>query len=148
MTRIPEPVRPALEEYLLFMEKELPGLLAGFYLHGSLALEAFNVHSSDIDFITVVSRRCTASDVDQLRKIHAEVARKYPRWPWQGSYLQWQDLGQFAAVIRLIREAIHIREHTSAPDYRSRIVRAVEAWAFLKYVIRLGNSLVGASQSG
>jgi hypothetical protein len=31
-----------LQEYLLGMEKDLPGLLAGFYVHGSLALGAFN----------------------------------------------------------------------------------------------------------
>jgi hypothetical protein len=35
-----------------------------------------------------------------------------------------------------------------APAYRSRILRAVEAWAFLTYVIRLGNSLPGASKTG
>jgi hypothetical protein len=263
--RIPEPVQPVLQEYLLGMEEHLPGLLAGFYIHGSLALKAFNLYSSDIDFITVVSRRCTASDVECLRRIHAEVAQQYPRWPLQGSYLKWDDLGQFEGVIppsphlhdgvltpdgcreidavtwwvlknrgialvgpepqdlaftvdwealltrmhenlntywknftckparmawlltdfgvqwavlgvlrlyytfreeditsktgagkyalahlpgrwhRLIREAIQIREHTGASTYRFRIRRAVEAWAFLRYVIRLGNSLEGAS---
>jgi hypothetical protein len=42
---------------------------------------------------------------------------------------------------RLIREAIHIREHTGVSVYPSRILRAVEAWAFLRYVIRSCNSL-------
>lgn len=53
-----------------------------------------------------------------------------------------------ARWLRLIREAIHIREQTGAPAYRSRILHAVEAWAFLNVVIRLGNSLRGASKSG
>jgi hypothetical protein len=256
--RIPEPVQPVLQEYLRLMEEELPGLLAGFYLHGSLALGAFNRHSSDIDFIAVVSRRCTAGDVERLQSVHAEVAHRRPQWPLQGSYLKWEDLGQFEGVIppsphlhdgvltpdgcrdvdsvtwwllknrgialvgpepqeltfsvdwerlitrmrgnldtywrnftcrparmawlftdygiqwavlgvlrlyytfreqdiisktgageyalahlparwhRLIREAIRIREHADAPACRTRLLRAVEAWVFLKYVIRLG----------
>jgi hypothetical protein len=259
--RIPEPVQPVLHEYLLLMEKKLPGLLAGFYLHGSLALGAFNLHSSDIDFIAVVSRRSTAADVEELRGLHAELARKHPRWPLQGSYLLGEDLGQFDGAMspgphltdgvltadgcrdgdsvtwwllkhrgialmgpepqaltftvdwehliarmhqnlntywkhftcrparmawlltdfgiqwavlgvlrlyytfqeqditsktgageyglahlperwhRIIREAIHIREHTGASTYRSHLLRAVDAWAFLNTVIRLGNAL-------
>jgi hypothetical protein len=96
---IPEPVQPLLNAYLRHMEARLPGLLAGFYLHGSLALGAFNLHSSDIDFITVVTRRCTPEDVERLRQIHQEVATQYPRWGMSGSYLLWEDLGQFEETI-------------------------------------------------
>jgi hypothetical protein len=49
---------------------------------------------------------------------------------------------------RLIREAIHIREHTGACSYGFQIFRAVEAWAFLKYVICLGNSWERARKTG
>jgi SAM-dependent methyltransferase len=41
-----------------------------------------------------------------------------------------------------------IREHTGASAYRFRILRAVEAWAFLNSVIRLGSSMGGASRTG
>lgn len=93
-TRIPESIRPILREYLQLMEKELPGFLIGFYLHGSLALEAFNDDWSDIDFIALVNRKCVADDIGHLKIIHAQVSKKYPRWDLSGSYLQLNDLGQ------------------------------------------------------
>ncbi len=93
-SKIPEPVQPVLQKYLLLIEKELPGFLIGFYLHGSLALGAFNTHWSDIDFITVISRRCRTEDVERLKNIHGQLARKHPRWDLSGSYLQLEDLGQ------------------------------------------------------
>ena len=50
-TRVPEIVRPPLEKFLTLMDAELPGFLAAFYLHGSIALGAFNERFGDIDFI-------------------------------------------------------------------------------------------------
>ena len=40
--RAPGPVRPILERYLQLIEEQLPGLVEGLYLHGSIALDAFN----------------------------------------------------------------------------------------------------------
>lgn len=94
VTRIPPVIQPFLNEYLRLTEKELPGLLTAFYLHGSVALDAFQEHLSDIDFIAVLSRPCTASDLDVLGNIHRTLAGKYPHAPLSGSYLQTSDLGQ------------------------------------------------------
>jgi hypothetical protein len=84
---------------LRLIESKLPGFLSGLYLHGSIALGAFNVHLSDIDFIAFTSRRCTATDLAVLRAIHQTVATNYPRWALEGSYLQWADLGQLEESI-------------------------------------------------
>jgi hypothetical protein len=88
-----------LTEYLDTIQAKLPGLMIGCYLHGSLALGAFNEHFSDIDFITVMSRRCTESDIQRLADVHRMIAAKYPRWQLQGSYLQPDDLGKTEAAI-------------------------------------------------
>jgi hypothetical protein len=77
----------------------LPGFLAGFYLHGSLALMDFSPRFSDIDFITVASRPCTPRDLTSLGTIHQMIVRTYPQWPLEGSYLQWHDLGQLEEVV-------------------------------------------------
>ncbi len=98
-TAIPASIQPVIDDYLGLITTRLPDFLTGFYLHGSLALGAFNPHFSDIDFVSVVSRRCTASDVSELRVIHEALAQRYPRWPLEGSYLQWDDLGQSEATI-------------------------------------------------
>ena len=96
---IPELLKPLLNTYITALQRELPGMVEGVYLHGSIALHSFNDSLSDVDFITVVSRRCTAQDIQKLVEIHQQIENAYPRWPLQGSYLQWHDLGQFAESI-------------------------------------------------
>lgn len=92
---IPALVQPVLDAYIDLAGRRVPGLLEGFYLHGSLALDAFDPRLSDIDFVAVTSRRCTPEDVAGLRAVHQEIERQYPAWPLAGSYLQWADLGRF-----------------------------------------------------
>lgn len=90
---IPPTVQPILDEYISLVNNALPGLLAGLYLHGSIALDAFTPGLSDIDAIMLTSRRCTPADIAALQSIHQTLAQRYPAPPWEGSYLQWQDLG-------------------------------------------------------
>ena len=265
-TRIPELIRPLLQAYMHLLETKLPGLVTGLYLHGSVALDAFNAAHSDIDFVALLNRRCSESDVESLEEIHCVIAASYPRWKLEGSYLQWQDLGQAERAIAphpiyhdgelqqmghfdvnwvtwwvlknrgialigrepnelnftvdwrhlitdmrqnlntywadfttkpqrivwlfsdygiqwtvlgvlrqyysfmeqditsktgageyalahlptgwhpLIREAIHLREQASGSLYESRIIRALEAYNFLRYIIRLSNAQVSNAQ--
>ncbi len=91
---LPAAARAVIEDYLCRLEASLPGLLEGFYLHGSLALGAFNRSSSDIDFVAVLRRPLVAEEVAQLRKIHDAVAAAHPAPVLEGSYLQWEHLGQ------------------------------------------------------
>ncbi|MBZ0291013.1 MAG: DUF4111 domain-containing protein [Anaerolineae bacterium] len=95
----PPLLQPLFEDYLRTMQRELPGYITGFYLHGSLALGAFQPHTSDIDCITTISRRSTDDDVTRLAAIHQALETRYPDWPLSVSYLQWGDLGQFESNI-------------------------------------------------
>lgn len=97
--RVPSIVRPVLDGYLHQVATEMPGFLEGLYLHGSLALDAFEPDLSDIDFIAVASRRCTASNLARLHAIHETLQRAYPRWQLEGAYLCWGDLGQLEDTI-------------------------------------------------
>ncbi len=94
-TTIPEPVQHVLNEYTALVHEALPGFLAGIYLHGSLALGAFNPGLSDIDFISITSRRCTATDIDTLRVLHNRLVQRYPQAQLEGCYLLAQDVGRF-----------------------------------------------------
>jgi hypothetical protein len=98
-TRIPEPIRPLLQDYLGLLNDRVPDLIDACYLHGSIALNAFNDRWSDIDFITVLQHRPTADELTRLRSIHRTITTKYPRWKLDGSYLQWQDLGRLPDTI-------------------------------------------------
>jgi hypothetical protein len=77
----------------------LPGLLTDLYLHGSVALGAYEPGLSDIDFIAITSRRCTPSDIETLRVVHQTLIERYPHAQLEGSYLQRHDLGGSEAVI-------------------------------------------------
>ncbi len=93
--KIPEVIQPVLTDYTRRMEQLLPGLMTGFYLHGSIALEAFNPRWSDLDFITVVSRKPGPREMDCLRLIHQAIRVTCPRWELEGIYLESGDLGRF-----------------------------------------------------
>jgi hypothetical protein len=94
-TAIPEPVQHVLNEYVALLHEALPGFVTGMYLHGSLALGAFNPGLSDIDFITITSRRCTSTDIDTLRVLHHTLLQRYSQAQLEGCYLQSQDVGRF-----------------------------------------------------
>lgn len=93
-SRIPDVIQPLLQSYLHSLEKEVPDLVKAIYLHGSVALGAFDADQSDIDFVAILSRRCTDDDQARLRKIHQAVAAEYPRWQLEGGYVQAEDLGK------------------------------------------------------
>jgi hypothetical protein len=96
---LPSPIQPLLDDYLRQLDQELPGFVTGFYLHGSIALGAFNIHHSDIDFIAFISRQPLAGDLASLRTIHQIITTNHPRWMLEGSYLQWDDLGKLEDAI-------------------------------------------------
>jgi Domain of unknown function (DUF4111)/Nucleotidyltransferase domain len=91
--RIPEPIRPTLQDYISLVNQQIPGLMKGFYVEGSIALGEFNEHFSDIDFVALLNRPLTSTEFSTLRHIHKVIGNSYPRWKMSGSYLQSDDLG-------------------------------------------------------
>lgn len=98
-SEIPPSVQPVLAAYSALVHEALPGFLAGLYLHGSLALGAYDPGLSDIDFIAMTSRRCTAPDIATLRAIHHTLIQRYPQAQLEGSYLQAHDIGRLEDVV-------------------------------------------------
>jgi hypothetical protein len=89
--RIPESIQPILQDYVQRLQEEVPDLLFGLYLHGSVAYEAFCEHSSDVDVLAVTGRTCGAEDLARLRRIHAELKNAWPRWKLEVSYVPLAD---------------------------------------------------------
>jgi hypothetical protein len=92
---LPHPAQQALSEYIAMVHAALPGLLEGVYIHGSVALQAYTPGLSDIDFISITSRRCTGADIDTLRALHHTLVQRYPQVQLEGGYLLTQDVGCF-----------------------------------------------------
>jgi hypothetical protein len=68
--RIPPSLRGPLADYRGRLERLFPGTLRGIYLHGSIALDAFDERRSDVDLLIVLERRISRDDADVLRRLH------------------------------------------------------------------------------
>jgi len=92
--RIPKAVQPTLERYISSVEQQLPGLIQGFYIVGSIALDGFNERFSDIDFVALLSHTASDAELESLAAIHKGIEKEFPRWKLSGGYLQITDLGR------------------------------------------------------
>ena len=92
--RIPEPIQPIIKDYLRLTEQRLLGLSNASYVVGSIALGELNEYFSDLDFVTVLSRKATPIDLGYPRTIYQLIERRYPKWKMSGSYIQTSDLGK------------------------------------------------------
>lgn len=91
--RLPQPLQPMLDRYLSRLHGELPGLLAGFYVYGSVAEDAWSPGASDVDGLALLARPCTPQDLAALRALHRDIAAEWPGQPFDVSYVQWADRG-------------------------------------------------------
>jgi hypothetical protein len=91
---IPEPILPIVDDYITLMNARLPDRLDAFYIVGSIALGEFNEQFSDVDFITVLNRKVTPGEIEELRNLHRFIDGNHPRWKMSGSYIQRCDLGK------------------------------------------------------
>lgn len=94
--QIPQLVTEVMNDYISLINERFPNLLEGVYIQGSIALNAYVEGSSDIDFVTVMSRRILEDDIDVLSEIHREIANTYNSIEMDGVYIVWGDLGKLA----------------------------------------------------
>lgn len=91
--QIPAVVENMCQMYRKFIVTEFPGTIFGVYLYGAVALDDFQLGSSDVDFVTVVNRKLSEADLDKLKRIHTEVHKSFSRLPMNGIYVQTHELG-------------------------------------------------------
>lgn len=137
---IPEPIRPLLQNYLQLLVHHTPDLAAACYLHGSIALNAFNERLSGIDFLTVLHRSPTSQEIMHLQAIHKSLTTTYPHWRLDGSYIQWHDVGRLPDAIAPCPYVL--RDEPEHKFYKFHIRRAWDAVKFLHYIIQLCNDQV------
>jgi hypothetical protein len=91
---IPAEVSALLRDFSAGLASKLGPQLAGAYLHGSLALGAFDPASSDLDFLVTTARQLTPAEMDSLAELHESLTRQYPHWgsELEGSYVHCADL--------------------------------------------------------
>lgn len=99
--RVPELIQPLIESYAVRLNEYLPRIPSSFYIVGSIALGEFNPRFSDVDFVTVLVRSMTTSEIEILRKLHRALERRFPRWKMSGSYIRSEDLGKLDENLEL-----------------------------------------------
>ena len=86
--------------YLEEVDREVPGLVEGFYLTGSVALGEFRARTSDVDFVAVTGPPLGTTALDALARAHARLRTRLPHPHLDGMYATWVDLAQDPALRR------------------------------------------------
>ena len=89
---LPEAVRAVCDAHAELLDEQLPGLLDGLYLHGSIGFDGEFHGGSDVDFVAVTSRRPTEADTEVLRQVHADIDKRWPDPDYDGFYVVAEDL--------------------------------------------------------
>lgn len=89
----PAEVQQVTGTFLSLADEAAPGLVEGLYLHGSLGFGEWYDGRSDIDYVAVLSQPPGAVE-ETLRGVHARVAEMFPRPPFDGFHLTWDDLAR------------------------------------------------------
>lgn len=100
---LPAAVRRTVELFLTTVDELAPGLVTGFYLVGSVALDDFHAGGgagggafgavSDIDFVAVTDQRADGeAQTAALAEAHARTVARFRRPHLDGVVLTWADL--------------------------------------------------------
>jgi len=80
--------------FLSLADEAAPGLVEGLYLHGSVGFGEWYDGRSDIDYVAVLASRPDPATVATLGGVHAKMAEMFPRPPFDGFHLTWDDLSR------------------------------------------------------
>ena len=89
---LPPLVQSVVDTFLQAADAEAPGLVEGLYLVGSVALDDFRPHRSDIDFVAVTGSRPDAASLGILEHVHSRLRKQWHRPFFDGIYVTWNDL--------------------------------------------------------
>jgi hypothetical protein len=100
---LPTEVARSVELFLTAVDELASGLVTGFYLVGSVALDDFHPRgaglgrlstASDIDFVAVTAERLEpgSREMAAVAEAHARTVAAFPRPNFDGAVLTWTDL--------------------------------------------------------
>jgi hypothetical protein len=89
---LPPAVGDVVRTYLRLADQEVPGLIQGLYIVGSVALGEFRPRASDVDVVAVTDQALDGEALAGLDRTHARL-REYRRRPTlDGFYITWDEL--------------------------------------------------------
>lgn len=93
---LPEEVKGLMEQYVkglqdIFLHKQLVGV----YVYGSIALGAFHLETSDVDFVTVTREMVSEAEKIQIVELHKKLSTSTLGKRMDGMYIPLADLGKY-----------------------------------------------------
>jgi hypothetical protein len=95
MEQLHASIRQIINKYREEVERNLPGVIHGLYIYGSIALGEYYCNKSDIDFVTTMTRKLTQEEINMLASIHRSIESLHEKPNMNGIYLQISDLGKY-----------------------------------------------------
>ena len=92
---VPEEVKVLLEQYVNGLQEIVAKeKLVGVYLYGSLALEAFHLETSDVDFVTVTTEQVSEAEKVKIRELHKRLCAHELGKRMDGMYIPLAHVGK------------------------------------------------------
>ncbi|KFN02005.1 DUF4111 domain-containing protein [Bacillus clarus] len=93
---LPEEVKQLMEQYIVEFKKFFSDeKLVGVYVYGSIALGAFHIETSDIDFVAVINDYVNEAEKQQLVELHKKLSDSTLGKRMDGMYIPLADLGKY-----------------------------------------------------
>lgn len=129
-----------IDEHINMIETCLPDFLASYFIYGSVSLGAFDFEKSDIDFIAVIKRKATETELKILKKIHGDMHNKFRKTILDGMYLLNED----AASLKYNHEISCLRFNDGEFKGFQKFKRdSIDAFQLIKYGITVKGQETG-----
>ncbi|MED4680964.1 aminoglycoside adenylyltransferase domain-containing protein [Bacillus nitratireducens] len=93
---LPEEVKQLMEQYTVELKEIfLDEKIVGVYIYGSIALGAFYIETSDVDFVTVISDSVNEAEKKQIVELHKKISKSTLGKRMDGMYIPLADLGKY-----------------------------------------------------
>ena len=93
---LPVEVQQLMEQYIAELKEIFSDeKIVGVYIYGSIALGAFHIETSDVDFVTVISDSMNEAEKQQIVELHKKRSESTLGKRMDGMYIPLADLGKY-----------------------------------------------------
>ncbi|MBJ7932646.1 MULTISPECIES: nucleotidyltransferase domain-containing protein [Bacillus cereus group] len=93
---LPGEVKQLMEQYIVGLKEIfLDGKIVGVYVYGSIALGAFHIETSDVDFVAVLNDSVNEAEKQQIVELHKKMSESTLGKRMDGMYIPLADLGKY-----------------------------------------------------
>lgn len=93
---LPVEVQQLMEQYIAELKEIFSDeKIVGVYIYGSIALGAFHIETSDVDFVAVISDYVNEAEKQQIIELHKKLRKSTLGKRMDGMYIPLADLGKY-----------------------------------------------------